>query len=122
MVKTKYDPRVEEKREDYTRLAESIVFMLELNMNREGSRLDVACERFEGMQDAITRFRQTTGQHSRPTHDILMGALTEHLNATFHAPDLLDPDTIRMFYVELRLLADQQELDRRISATRPIRP
>ena len=112
MVKTKYHPSVEANRDDYTRLVESIIFMLELNMNREGSRLDVLC-------DAV--HQQATGYHSERARDLLMDALINHLKATFHAPDLLDPDTLRMFYVELRLLADQQDLDRRTNARRVVR-
>ena len=111
MVKTKYAPTVEARRDDYTRLAESIIFMLELDMNREGSRLDVPCDAVHG---------QATGAHSEHSCAVLMDALADHLTATFTAPDLLNPATIRMFYVELRLLADQQDLDQRTKATRSL--
>jgi hypothetical protein len=97
-TKHSYSPKIEARRADYERLAESIIQMIELYIRDTPSLLDIVPEGATG---------------DEPASNLLINALYDHLKKTFLSVDTFRADTIRKFYVELRLHADQERFERR---------
>lgn len=89
-----YAPEVENRRQDYERLAESFITMIQLESERLGNLLDI-----EGDDAAL---------NTRP----LSNALDVHLRALLYHADWWDARTMRRFYTEMRLHGDQLEWER----------
>ena len=94
-----YDPEIEARRADYEKLAEALVFMTEMSGNRRYYDLDIDIEGID------------TGD-SRNGHQ-LIGAIHDHLLALWDHLDWHDARTLRRFYADLRLHADQGAIERR---------
>jgi len=94
-----YDPEIEARRADYERLAEALAFMTEMSGNRRWYDLDIEIAGID------------TGD---PRNGLqLIGAIHDHLLALWDHLDWHDAHTLRRFYVELRLHADQGAIERR---------
>jgi hypothetical protein len=87
----KYDPEIEARRADYEKLAEGIAHMAALERARCPSLLDV-----EGWAAEDT--------------DHLIKAIDGHIHALWQKLDWYDALTLRKFYAEMRLHADQMAL------------
>ncbi len=94
-----YSPEVEARRVEYGRLAESLLTMIQLEIQQIDPLLDVKPE------DLIY------GSDDDDKH-VLHLAIDKHLRLVCGAVDWYDPEALRGLYVELRLLADQQALER----------
>jgi hypothetical protein len=101
MNENRFSPEVEKRREDYERQAEAIAVMIEHEQQRAaGGLLDIS-------QDAL----DARGEECEP---YIGNAISKHLFALFYSLDnLYDPRTVRRFYAELRLWADELELQRK---------
>ena len=97
---TSHDPS---PRADYERLAEALLLMTDLEIERAGPRLD------------ITQDRAARPAFVEPR--VLTRALDAHLLATFHAVDWYSPEALRGLYVEMRLLSDEQHARRQAGTT-----
>ena len=94
-----YDPEIEARRADYERLAEALAFMTEMSGNRRWYDLDIEIKGID------------TGDERNGLQ--LIGAIHDHLLALWDHLDWHDARTMRRFYVELRLHADQGAIERR---------
>ena len=90
---SKYDPEVEARRADYEKLVESLIHMINLESRRQPSLLDI-----EGPDMEVNK-----------PH--LVHAISRHLYALHMHIDWHDPETMRRFYVEMRLWGDQRIAD-----------
>jgi hypothetical protein len=96
-IKTEYEPKIEERRADYEKLAESFAVMWELETNRLGSCCDLGKLEFH-----------LDGDDEHP----LINGLHQHLQDLYRRIDFSELRTLRKFYTEMRLFGDQQDLDR----------
>jgi len=83
-----YSPKIEARREDYEKLAESLAHMIILDSARVPGLLDV-----ESPNEGESHY--------------LIDALDKHLYILWGNLDWHDARTIRRFYAEMRLYADQ---------------
>jgi len=86
-----YDPEIEARRGEYERLAEGLAHMINLHGGPR-DRLDL-----EG-------FEARSKNH-------LINGIDEHLYALWENMDWHDVNTLRKFYAEMRLHADQVKLE-----------
>ena len=92
---TEYSPDIEARRADYEKLTEGFIHMFVLEMQRAPSLLDI-----EGPDGGVN------GPH-------LIKAINDHLYALHMHVDWYNPDTLRKFYVEMRLWGDMLEEQRK---------
>jgi hypothetical protein len=90
---TTYAPEVEARRKDYETIAESFTAL---------------AERISAANPDLLRI-ETGLDDAGPEMD---EALTHHFDGLHKSLDWFDPRTIRKFYVEMRLHADQGEFER----------
>lgn len=94
----RYAPEIEARRADYQVLAENMIALIALDMNRLPQTLDIVPPGVLG---------------DEPPEHILLNAINDHINSLFEnyrQSLILNEDFLRIFYVELRLYYDQEML------------
>jgi hypothetical protein len=99
---TGYATEIEARRAEYERLAESLATMQEFELGLRPAMLDVGTEGDEG--------------------HYLGNAVADHIGALSAEMDMMAPETIRKFYAEMRLWADQRTLDSLLHAPKESQP
>ncbi len=86
-----YAPHIEARREEYSRLAQMLIGMIDLHFETE--RLDL---------------RRNPAYQEEPEHrDIIQNAIDSHLQLLVTELEMMDVASIKRFYVEMRLHVDQ---------------
>jgi hypothetical protein len=97
-VKLNYSHKIEARRSDYERLAQSLITMMTLEHERVHPTLDVDL--------SGTVFAPEEGDKH-----LLMDALQRHILLAFESVEWYSPEAMKL-YVEMRLLADEQSAQR----------
>ncbi len=90
-----FAPEVEARRPHFEALAENLIAMLNLEYQQDA--LDVS------LDDAFV--------HEGEARHVLMNAIERHMRTVADQLLLLEPSTIRRFYVDFRLHIEQMRLD-----------
>jgi hypothetical protein len=88
-----YTPEIESRRDDYTRLAESLLTRIELQIKYVRPRLDADIS-------------GGTIHEEEGDVNLLANAIDRHLFLAFESVDWYTPEAMKL-YVEMRLLADE---------------
>lgn len=101
MAAFEYAPEIEARRADYNRLADSLAFVLELEHTRVGFGADLL-DSDDDLLDSDDDAKQ-----------LLIPSVYAHLQDLLNSLQF-DTETLRRFYAELRLTAEQQALNRKL--------